>query len=309
MKLTILSSFFGSKKSKLEQFLETQKHLKLFIENGIEFINIDKHVKNDEINDLLVILYDEKYQIAFHDNVHPTLTDPGAYFSYSTEKSIDKNFWSMTYGNHGWSGGIYHIRDYVLARQIISLVKKEELTQIQVSNVSFFSHYEVKSKEESNKKSAEIQEMHRKMTSIEIVNKIASRDSHQIWEAACEIIALGQDREAIKPLLGLINQIDNLTNGIDLGGAFTPNSRFITGAKKTLNFHKDSDECTCNLYGILEQMNPNKEVEKGYLKIHNITRIEDKWVEYYEASCTRCNQQFKIEEGESHYMWWEWKRV
>jgi hypothetical protein len=166
-----------------------------------------------------------------------------------------------------------------------------------------------KAKEESDKKCAEIQEMHRKMTSIEIINKIASRDKHQILEAACEIIALGQDREAIKPLLGLINQIDDLTYGIELGGAFAPNSRFISGAKTTLNFHKDSDECTCNLFGIHEQMNPNKEVEKGYLKIHTITRIEEKWVEFYKASCTRCHQQFKIEEAESHYMWWDWKRV
>ncbi len=251
----------------------------------------------------------EKYQIAFHDNVHPTLSDPGAYFSYSTEKSVDDKHWSMTYGNHGWSGGIYQIRDFILAKQIISLIKKEELSRVQISEVIFFSHYDLKSQEDSKKKGSEIEEMHRKKTTKEIINKISSKDSHQIWESSCEIIALGQDREAIKPLLDLTNKIDGLTKGIDLGGAFARNSRFLSGAIKTLEFHRDSYSCTCALYGLHDCMNPRKELEKGFLKIDNTIRIEDKWVDYYEASCTRCNQKFKIEEREGHYMWWKWERI
>lgn len=151
--------------------------------------------------------------------------------------------------------------------------------------------------------------MHRKKTIKEIINKISSKDSHQIWESSCEIIALGQDREAIKPLLILTDKIDELTKGVELGGAFAPNPRFLIGAKKTLEFHKDSDTCACVLYGLHDCMNPNKEVDKGFLKIDNIVRIENKWVDYYEASCTRCSQKFRIEEREGHYMWWEWKRI
>lgn len=300
---------FGSKKSKLEEFLSGQRYLKLIRENGIEYVYIDKLVGTDDIKDLLNILRSEKYQIAFHDNVHPTISDPGAYFSYSSDKSIDNNHWSMTYGNRGWSGGIYQIRDFILARQIISLIKKEELSRIQISDVIFFSHYDLKSEDDSKKKGSEIDEMHRKRTTKEIINKISSKDSHQIWESSCEIIALGQDREAIKPLLGLTNKIDDLTKGVELGGAFAPNSRFLSGAIKTLEFHRDSDFCTCALYGLHDCMNPNKEVDKGFLKIDNIVRIENKWVDYYEASCTRCNQKFIIEEREGHYMWWKWERI
>jgi len=309
MNLKKLKTIFGSDKTKLEEFLSGQSYLKLSRDNGIEYVYIDKLAGTDEVKELLVILRTEKYQIAFHDNVHPTISDPGAYFSYSTEKSIDDNHWSMTYGNHGWSGGIYQIRDFVLAKQIISLIKKEELTRIQISDVVFFSHYDLKSEDESKKKGSEIQEMHRKMTTKEITNKIYSKDSHQIWESSCEIIALGQDREAIKPLLVLTDKIDEVTKGIELGGAFAQNSRFLSGAIKTLEFHRDSESCTCALYGLHDSMNPRKEVDKGFLKINNIVRIEDNWVDYYEASCTRCNQKFKIEEREGHYMWWKWERI
>lgn len=309
MILKNLKSLFGKKNSKLEDFLSRQRNLKLIRDNNINYVSIDKFVGTDDIKNLLKVLKSEKYQIAFHDNVHPTISDPGAYFSYSSEKSKDDYHWSMTYGNHGWSGGIYQIRDFTLARQLLSLIKKEELTQIQISDVIFFSNYDLKSEDESKKKASEISDMHGLLTTKEIINKISSKDSYQIWEASCEIIALGQDREAIKPLLGLTNKIDDLTKGVDLGGAFAPNSRFLVGAKKTLEFHSNSDACTCALYGLYECMDPNKEVDKGFLKIENTVRIENKWVDYYEAFCLRCHMKFQIEEREGHYQFWTWKKI
>jgi hypothetical protein len=291
------------------KFVSSHPHLELISENGIEYVGIDKSVGTDEISQLLALLREKKSGITFHDTVHPTISNPGAYFSYSTEKSVDDKHWSMTCGNHGWSGGIYQIRDFTLAQQIISLVKKEELSRLQISDVGFFSHYDVKSEAESKTMDAEIQEMHRKMTTKEIINKISSEDRFQIWESSCQIIAIGQDREAIKPLLGLTNEIDDLTKGIELGGAFASNKRFVKAAIKTLEFHRDSEKCTCNLYGIHECMNPNNEVKKGFLEINNIVRIDGKWIDYYEASCTRCQQKFQIEEREGHYVAWEWRRI
>jgi hypothetical protein len=309
MNLNIFKSFLMTPESNLMKFVSSHPHFELIKENGIEYLGIDKIIGTDEISQLLTLLREGKSEITFHDTVHPTISDPGAYFSYSTVKSVDDKHWSMTYGNHGWSGGIYQIRDFTLAHQIISLIKKEELSRIQISNVAFFSHYDVKSEAESKKKDFEIQEMHRKMTTKEIINKISSRDSFQIWESSCAIISIGQDREAMKPLLGITNEIDDLTKGIKLGGAFASNERFVKAAIKTLEFHRDSEECTCNLYGIHECMNPNNEAEKGFLEINNIVRIDGKWVDYYDARCTRCQQKFQIEEREGHYMWWAWKRI
>jgi hypothetical protein len=309
MNLNTFKSFFKSPKSNLDKFVSEHPNFQIIKDEGIDYLGIDKKVGTDEVSEILKILHEEQFEIAFHDTVHPTLSDPGAYFSYSIEKSKDEKNWSMTYGNHGWSGGIYQIRDFTLSKQIISLIKKEKLNRIQISDVVFFSNYDLQSEDESKKKNSEIQEMHRKMTTKEIINKISSKDSHQIWEASCEIIAIGQDKEAIKPLIGLTDKINDLTKDIKLGGAIASNKRFVVGAIKTLEFHRDSKECTCQLYGTHDCMNPNNEVKKGFLRINNIVRIEEKWVDFYEASCTRCQQKFKIEEREGHYMWWSWKRI
>lgn len=67
----------------------------------------------------------------------------------------------MTYGNHGWSGGIYHIKTETIAFQIQNLIRKNLLDKIQITGVVFFSHYEIKSKEESEEKDKEIMLMHK----------------------------------------------------------------------------------------------------------------------------------------------------
>jgi hypothetical protein len=42
-------------------------------------------------------------------------------------------------------------------------------------------------------------------------------------------------------------------------------------------------------------------------QIGNAIRLENKWVHYYEALCTRCNKKFEIEEREGYYNFWAWK--
>lgn len=147
------------------------------------------------------------------------------------------------------------------------------------------------------------------MTVQEIIDEITSKDSHQIWRSSCEIISLGQEKSAILPLIPYIKQFERATKGIKLGGAFASNHRFLDAAIKTLKFHRDSTDCPCKLLGIHDCMDPNKQVERGYLRITHIERIENKWVDFYEAECTRCNQKFKIIEREGHYMWWSWERT
>ena len=145
---------------RLTKFIELNPIFKLLNKGGISYIQINKEVKIAEIEQLLKILWNEKFEITFHDTIHPTLSDPGAYFSYSTEKSENKNVWSMTYGNHGWSGGIYHLNEKTLAKQIANLIHKTSMNEIQITDVCFFSHYEVKDRESSVKKNSEIFEMH-----------------------------------------------------------------------------------------------------------------------------------------------------
>lgn len=141
----------------------------------------------------------------------------------------------------------------------------------------------------------------------ELIADITSRDTHKVWSSSCEIISLGQDAEAIKPLIAYLPLIIRKTKGLAMGGIFAPNQRFVDFAIRTIEFHRDNDECPCTLYEE-HGVNPNIQADKGRIKIIGIKRIEEKWVDYYMVICQRCNQEFKVIERESHYMWWEWSK-
>ena len=74
-------------------------------------------------------------------------TDPGAYIDYSHEKGDHTETWSMTLGNHGWSGGIYSIKEDVVAKQIYNLIKQKQIDSIRIDNGKIFSHYGKKTDE------------------------------------------------------------------------------------------------------------------------------------------------------------------
>ena len=124
------------------------------------YISLEKNIRIDEIIDLLDLLWNNEFEIAFHDTIHITISDPGAYFSYSPQKSPGINFWSMTCGNHGWSGGIYHISRKTLAKQIGNLIRHSKIESVQITGVLFFSHYQVKSTTESELKDNYLSNIH-----------------------------------------------------------------------------------------------------------------------------------------------------
>jgi hypothetical protein len=144
-----------------------------------------------------------------------------------------------------------------------------------------------------------------------------------VWEASCEIISLGQNRDKILPLIKHLTEIKQKTAGLNMGGGFAPNQRFIDFAIKTIEFHKENKGCPCALFVEkfkltgdsidreiqYECTNPNEEAEKGNVKILDIVHIEKKWVDYYLAECLRCGQKFKVEEREYHYIWWKWTKI
>ena len=150
------------------------------------------------------------------------------------------------------------------------------------------------------------------MGTEEIINKITSRDERKVWESSCEIISLGQKREKILPLIEYLEEIKLKTKCLDLGGEFAPNQRFVDFAIRIIEFHKMDERCPCALFSEeikYECTNPNKEAEKGNVKIIDIAYMEDKWIDYYLVECLRCNQKFNVIEREGHYKWWEWTMI
>lgn len=148
------------------------------------------------------------------------------------------------------------------------------------------------------------------MNTEEIVNKITSRDPTKVWESSCEIISIAQSRDKILPLIKFLPLIVEKTKGLTMGGGFAPNQRFVDYAIRILEFHRSNKGCTCELYTDTYECNdPNEEIEKGNIELESITRIEDKWVDFYITKCTKCGQRFKTIERDGHYTWWEWTKL
>jgi len=89
---------------------------------------------------MLNILRLHKIAFSLFDNLYPSKSDTGAYISYSQEQNDSENTWSMTLGNHGWSGGIYTIDDNNISIQIKNLISLNLMNRINISNVQFFKY-------------------------------------------------------------------------------------------------------------------------------------------------------------------------
>lgn len=146
------------------------------------------------------------------------------------------------------------------------------------------------------------------MNTEEIIEEITSRDTHKVWRSSCHIITISQNHEEIRPLIEYLSEIKKKTKGLNMGGAFAPNQRFVDFAIKVLEFHKDSCECPCSLY-LGHGVDPNKEVAKGNVKMIETVRIDGKWVDFYTVSCEKCGEEYRVIEREGHYMWWEWAKA
>lgn len=146
------------------------------------------------------------------------------------------------------------------------------------------------------------------MSTEEIVRDITSRDPSRVWSSACQIADLCQIRERILPLIPYLSEIQTKTVGLELGGAFAPNQRFINFAIKTLQFYRDGDECPCNLYRELDSFDPAAEKEKGNITILDLVSEDGRYVDYYSVRCNKCRQVYKIIERDYHYTWWGWTK-
>jgi hypothetical protein len=149
-----------NEESQLDEFVGSNQHFEVVVESAVKYIVINPSVNRSDLDSLLDLLWSEGFEIAFHDTIHPTISDPGAYFSYSTYKSSGKSVWSMTYGNHGWSGGIYHINSNTVSHQILNLIQHKKMDRIQITGVIFFSQYELENTQKSKAKDLEIQQIH-----------------------------------------------------------------------------------------------------------------------------------------------------
>src|SRR5687768_6049052 len=138
-----------------------------------------------------------------------------------------------------------------------------------------------------------------------IVDDMISKDVQRIRDASCWIIYAGQNRNVLKPLLPFIEQMRAETQNLNLGGMFAPNQRFPEYAIKTLEFHRDSSECTCKLYtGRYDGFDPDEELKADNIEI--ISRSDDKYS--LVVRCKKCNELYDVYMRWGHYIFHNWKK-
>lgn len=138
---------------------------------GIGFTNKQINIANDtpfaNILALLKILRTHKVSFALYDSYYPSPSDPGAYLSYSQKLNETEHAWSMTLGNHGWSGGIYTISENTIAWQIHNLAKNNQIDSIKIDNVKIASHYDKENTDRNRNRNALLYGIHATLHKID----------------------------------------------------------------------------------------------------------------------------------------------
>jgi hypothetical protein len=108
---------------------------------------------------LLSLIRQHVGEFAVYDPLYPSVSDPGAYLSYSKVGAVDGS-WCMTLGNHGWSGGIYQIQEKTITHQLENLLVHGKLESIGINHVHFFHNRKLQSDAASEEQNRYILAIH-----------------------------------------------------------------------------------------------------------------------------------------------------
>ncbi|WP_339897818.1 hypothetical protein [uncultured Gilvimarinus sp.] len=123
-------------------------------------IHLRKYLNKEGVADILRELKDTDVKFEIYDTCYPSPSDPGAYICYA-HYDIASDSFSMTLGNHGWSGGIYKIKSEVVLEQLHHLAITQNDFELNIENAVFFAHYENESAENNVKMNSKLLEIHR----------------------------------------------------------------------------------------------------------------------------------------------------
>ncbi len=141
-----------------------------------------------------------------------------------------------------------------------------------------------------------------------LLEDLTSGDSMRIWSSACAIIKL-RNAQTLDCLTAHLGEIEDKTKHVALGGALFPNSVHLRFALRKLAYHRDHPDCLCRLYPEYLLYNPQQEAAAGNVRIDDVTYLDGNWVDAYTCTCLVCGARYRVEERESHYTWWGWKKL
>lgn len=129
------------KKVHLKSEIEKIEGLKVIEKFECQYIQFSTALTCQDLQKLIHLLRKHKIVFSVYDFLYPSISDPGAYMSYSQLNNESEKHWNMTLGNHGWSGGVYQIEEPIVLKQLENLIEKNLIQDIQIERVVFFSHY------------------------------------------------------------------------------------------------------------------------------------------------------------------------
>jgi hypothetical protein len=133
---------FLKPKSQFEDQIRKLDGIEILDAQNSRIIKISNRTNLETIRQLLKTLRFHKVAFSLFDHLYPSPSDPGASIDYSQELNDSENSWSMTLGNHGWTGGIYTINDNNISIQIKNLTKQKLIDGLRIDNVKIFNHYD-----------------------------------------------------------------------------------------------------------------------------------------------------------------------
>ena len=132
---------------------------------------------------------------------------------------------------------------------------------------------------------------------------LLSRDPLRVWSSTCAVIHL-DDPAALSELARQLPQIERGTADLDLGGALFPNSEHVRQALRVLRAQRDK-RCPCSVYPGYLFYDPEKAAQTGRISI--LSQTPPDWNMTYRCRCAVCGTLYDVEQGESHFTWWQWQ--
>jgi hypothetical protein len=137
----------------------------------------------------------------------------------------------------------------------------------------------------------------------ELVVDLVSGDPPRVLSAAHAVVRT-RDTDLLDALVVQLPELRRRTTGLVLGGALFPNDEHLAQALRLLGARRDGS-CRCTTFPAYLFHDPAREQEAGQVLV---TRTDEPgWNMTYDCTCLECGRTWAVEQGESHYSWWQWR--
>jgi len=138
-----------------------------------------------------------------------------------------------------------------------------------------------------------------------VLADLLSQTSDRVLTSA-SLVNHTRDGELLNTLAAALPEIRRATKSLELGGMLFLNKNHVRQAIRVIENHR-AGRCFCQTYPGYLFYDPSKEETAGHVRI---TRSDlPDWGMTYDCTCTICGRTYSVQQGEYHYIWWEWKEV